>query len=116
VGMMNTAIDLLCYFILTRYCGFSGEYIYLAKALSFFIATINSFLLNKRWTFKSAAKLEWKHVFKYYTVIGSGVFISVGIHFTVMHLFTVNDLFSGATGIIFTAVWGFLLSKKLIFI
>src|SRR6266481_1155710 len=72
VGGFNTAIDLavlnFLIFILNR--GGSGIYFTLFKSISFAIATANSYLMNKYWTF-SASSSKKAHI-----EIGQFLFIS----------------------------------------
>ncbi|URZ00148.1 GtrA family protein [Clostridium felsineum] len=48
-GAMNTLISMLSYFILLKI----GVYYILANVISYFIGMINSYILNRKWVFKS---------------------------------------------------------------
>jgi putative flippase GtrA len=115
VGVVNTALDLLIYFVLTRHLGFNGELIYVAKAASFIIATLNSFLLNRIWTFERKDNFQWAELFKFYATAGSGIFINLGIHFINVQLLGVNDIASSLIAALFTAVWGFTMVRYFVF-
>jgi len=52
VGLMNTAIDWISFFLL-KILPYFLDHRPLAKAISFLIAAINSFIFNSRWTFKN---------------------------------------------------------------
>ena len=55
VGLLNTAIDWIVFFLL-QLINFFSLYSPLAKAISFLIAAVNSFFLNSYWTFKKEFK------------------------------------------------------------
>ena len=50
VGLLNTAIDLSLYFLLTHWIGLGAV---LAKGISYSAGVLNSFYWNKTWTFRS---------------------------------------------------------------
>jgi putative flippase GtrA len=115
VGVLNTAVDLLFYFLLTRYLGLGGELIYIAKGSSFIIATLNSFVLNRLWTFKQAGSFQWAEMLKFYLAVGSGIFINVGVHYINVQFLGINDLASSLITALFTAAWGFTLVRYFVF-
>jgi len=53
VGVVNTGIDLVLYFVFTRLAGMPPL---TASLLSFFTGSLNSFLMNKHWTFAHPAR------------------------------------------------------------
>jgi len=79
VGLINTGVDfgvlnlLMFLFGITRGIGYS-----LFKAISFIIAVINSYFLNKRWTFKKGRKIEKKEFTKFIAVSLIAFGINVG--------------------------------------
>lgn len=50
VGISNTAVDWVMFYVLTSYA--LGDYRSLAKAISFMVAVLNSYLWNTIWTFR----------------------------------------------------------------
>lgn len=52
VGVANTAIDWIVYFLLTKFILINFKLWPTAKAVSFLVAVINSYILNTLWTFK----------------------------------------------------------------
>lgn len=55
VGIANTAIDLSVFFVLTM-----GRVPYLpAQVLAYSAGVVNSFVLNRKWTFKVEGKTRW---------------------------------------------------------
>ncbi len=56
VGIINTGVDWLVFFLLIRLVPFFAEFSPLAKAISFVLAAINSFVMNSAWTFSNEFK------------------------------------------------------------
>ncbi|GAG94790.1 unnamed protein product, partial [marine sediment metagenome] len=58
VGVSNTFIDWAIFFLLTQYFVFfqGGQNEVLAKAISFVVAVVNSFIWNSLWTFRQEFK------------------------------------------------------------
>ena len=115
VGVVNTCIDLIIYFALTRYVGFAGGFIFVAKGISFYIATLNSYFLNRTWTFGRQDNHTLKELVGFYLVVGSGIFINTGVHFVNVYFLHMNDLISAGIAALGTAVWGFTLARSYIF-
>lgn len=49
IGVLNTVVDLGSYYVMNKLIGIGP---YLSQILSFLIAALNSFILNKFWTFE----------------------------------------------------------------
>lgn len=59
VGGINTGIDFLVLNILMYLTGIeSGPELFLLNSISFSVAVINSYFMNKRWTFQDKTKTE----------------------------------------------------------
>lgn len=56
VGVANTAVDWVVFFLLTHFISTSKEFELTAKAVAFIVAVINSFLWNTVWTFRKEFK------------------------------------------------------------
>ncbi len=57
VGVINTSIDFLVLNIEMIITGItSGPFIFLFNSISFSVATVNSYFMNKRWTFQDREK------------------------------------------------------------
>ncbi len=52
VGVANTAVDWIVYFLLTKFLMADIKLWPTAKAISFLVAVVNSYILNTLWTFK----------------------------------------------------------------
>jgi putative flippase GtrA len=115
VGVINTVVDISIYFLLTRYLGFGMELIFVAKAISYIVATLNSFFLNRLWTFGKKEAFQWRELLLFYLTVGSGIFINVGVHFINVHVLSLNDMVSVLIAAVLTAIWGFLWSKYFVF-
>lgn len=115
-GIANTLIDFVVYLALTRFVPYFEIHIFIAKAISFLCAATFSFFANRRWTFgrKHAANLA--EAVRFYSTVGSGIFINVGIHYTVVQVLHLSDIIGIIAAAGFTVVWGFVFSKFWVFI
>ncbi|MFC1504733.1 GtrA family protein [Spirochaetota bacterium] len=79
VGILNTIIDYVPFNIIMKLTGItSGVYIGLIRACTILFANINSYLLNKAWTFKHKEKKNiGMNYAKYLLVSGAGMGINV---------------------------------------
>jgi putative flippase GtrA len=115
VGVINTLIDFIVYFGVTRSIFFFSTHIFHAKALSFLIATSFSFIANRKWTFKKSEGNKFKEALKFYLTVGSGIFINVGVHYLVVHVLGHSDILGIIAAAACTGVWGFSISKIWVF-
>lgn len=115
VGVTNTALDISTYVLLTRYLGFTMDLIFLAKAISYILATLNSFFFNRLWTFKKQNPFRWRELALFYLAVGNGLFINVGVHFINVSVLSLNDIVSVLIAAALTALWGFFWSKYMVF-
>lgn len=103
VGVINTLIDYvilnaLVFLGLTAAITILGQEFLMANIISVFVAMVNSFILNKQWTFKSAVEginLFWEIV-KFLVITIIGMFI---VHQIVFNVFYYNfpSLFSSVS-------------------
>ncbi len=114
VGILNTGIDLGIYYFLTRYVIFFGDFVFLAKAFSYSIGVVTSYLLNRNWAFKS----NTASMHSFFPFIGVNL-VLVALNTVLLILFLdflrIQEGFALVlvTGITF--VWNFLASKILVF-
>jgi len=83
VGVLNTAVDAIVFFLLTRAFG-AGEV--LAQAISYPAGVINSFYFNSRFTFHEKIKYNSIHFVKFVIVN----LISYGVSILTIYLITSN--------------------------
>ncbi len=76
VGILNTSIDFLVFFVLVHFA--AVPYLW-ANFFSYCVATINSYYLNRRWTFRSSVG-NWQREFgQYFLVITIGFLLNEGL-------------------------------------
>ncbi len=73
VGSSNTALDIGFYAALTRWVPFFGEFYLFAATLSFLVAGLNSYIWNRRWTFKDGTGIHGVQLLRFY-VVQSAIF------------------------------------------
>lgn len=114
VGLINTALDFSVYFLLTRLIGFMGTHPVLAKGISFSAGVLNSYIWNRKWTFKSTAQ-PIRTIFPFIFVSVTGLLINTGV----MQLLFMKWKWSEVVAIILatavTITWNFGLNKILVF-
>ncbi|MBZ9572129.1 GtrA family protein [Patescibacteria group bacterium] len=125
VGTLNTFIDLVVLNILIWISGItSGIFYSVFKAISFLVATTNSYFWNKYWTFEKKEKSTPREFLKFFMVTTVGLLINVGIASIVVNIIGLQfglseKIWSGAVAPIFAAffafVWNFLGSKFVVF-
>lgn len=108
VGATNTLVDFGLYLLLTH----SLHIFYLlANIFSYLIATVNSFYLNRRWTFRSNDPAWHKEMVKFVTVTGIGFGLNEGL----LYFFVDRAHFHILTGKIFAVLivlaWNYLLNR-----
>lgn len=143
VGIINTIIDFailnfLVYLGLTASFLILGQKFLTANIISVAVAMVNSFVLNKKWAFKSEGENIYLQIFKFLIVTIIGMFI---IHQIIFNLFyyrldNVSDVilqifyyfkltffsrefvllnFSKSVAIVGSLVWNFLGYKFIVF-
>lgn len=115
VGVLNTGVDFSVYFILTRSVWEFSDLITIPKAISYLVATMCSFTVNRYWTFGKTGAVEVGEVARFYGTVGLGIFINVGVQYAAVVGLEVFDLYGVIIAAAATAVWGFLFSKFYVF-
>ncbi len=124
IGVINTFIDFGIYTLLTRYTTFfhyseeSSAFpwrIILASILSFLVATTFSFFSNRTWTFKQKEKPTLGEAAKFYSTTSSGIVISSGLLYVLVHAFGMFDLYAKIFSTIVTIFWNFILKRFWVF-
>lgn len=100
VGLANTAI---AFGLLFLFEGMGLSY-QIANPLAYFLSTLNSFYLNKRWTFKSEGKAH-KEGFTFFAVIAGAWFIQYCLLYYLVEVMHMNDKIAQAIGmVVFTGL------------
>ncbi len=115
VGVINTLVDVIAYFVLTRYTPIFDNHINLAKGFSFFCGTVTSFILNRTFTFKVQSKFDMREVMRFYAVVGSSLVFNVALLYVFNTLLGVYDLIAVGISTVLTFIGGFLLSRGWVF-
>jgi len=80
VGVLNTTVDLGVFNVETFFWALPGTVLFATlKAVSFLVATTNSFFWNKYWTFSSTSAATAGEVTKFYSIAIAGFFVNVGV-------------------------------------
>ena len=75
VGLGNTAVDFTVFFLLNQV----GVLYLLAQVLSYSAGVVNSFILNRKWTFRMTRKTNVAEVGKFIIVNGLSLLLSSGM-------------------------------------
>jgi len=117
VGLGNTAVDFTVFFILNL----GGVPYLIAQVLSYSAGVVNSFFLNRKWTFQMTCKANGLEAAKFIIVNGISLLVSASLLF-VLHDINHQDLWLAkiaATGVgiavnfIGSRLWVFTESKTL---
>lgn len=125
IGGINTAIDFAVLNIEIKLTGVtSGSGLFVMNTISFLVAVVNSYFMNKYWTFQDVARQQEETKFVQFiaiSLIGSGINSSIvyGITTHISPIFAVSPLLWAniaklfATGI--SLVWNFVGYKLFVF-
>jgi len=114
VGLLNTALDLALYFVLTRWVGMFAALPVAAKVVSYSAGLLNSFFLNRSWTFHSQARVQ--HAlprFVLFNLVGlllNAWGMSIGLH-----TLALPEVLTLALATATSLAWNFFASKYLVF-
>lgn len=115
VGVTSTIVDVGVYTLLTRTTDFFFRYYLLANAISFVTALINSYTLNRQFTFRDNHRKVAVQFTKYAGVYIVGLGLSEAILYTLVDYFEVYDLTAKGVAIAIVLFWNFIGSKFFIF-
>jgi putative flippase GtrA len=113
VGILNTLLDAGIYLILTGWLGF-GSLPVLAKGIAYSIGMVNSFILNRTWTFNSDVKVRRAggiFVMAQITALG----INTGFLALCLILLHLPDLMALGVATLTTFGWNFVINKVVVF-
>ncbi|OIP80602.1 hypothetical protein AUK45_03380 [Candidatus Peregrinibacteria bacterium CG2_30_44_17] len=112
VGMVSLVVNMVAYTLFTRV--FAVYYV-AADVLAYIVAIINSYALNRTFTFKSTHKKVAVQFTKYLTVYLVGMTLSATLLYIFVHYFAIYDLLAKILIVGIVMIWNFLASKFLIF-
>lgn len=104
VGVVNTAIDFTIFYLL-HYI-FSVGYL-LANLVAFLTASINSYLLNRRWTFKSTAVDVHREFLQYTIVLAIGFALNEGTLYLLVSRFGWAPIVAKVGATVLSLSWNF---------
>lgn len=104
VGVGNTLISLALIYLFDKVMGLGFQ---IANPLAYFLATLNSYYLNKKWTFKSGGenRSKKKEGALFFGVIGVAWLIQYAFLFILVKVFLIDDLIAQIMGMfVFTGL------------
>ncbi len=111
VGVANTAICFALIFFQEEVLGIGYK---VSNPVAYFLSTLNSFYLNKKWTFKSEGKAK-KEGMVFFLVIGAAWFIQYVLLRYLVESAGVNDLVAQTVGMVIFTGLNFLGQKFITF-
>lgn len=105
VGALNTLLD---YGLYTVFVTFLDIHYLVANALSFGVAVTNSFILNRKWTFRQTGT-NWQHEgLKYLAVYCAGLGIGEGFLFLLVDRWHFHELIAKAFVVALVLFWNYI--------
>ena len=114
VGVLNTGVDLGSYWILTRFVAYFGNAPVFAKALSYILGVINSYIWNRSFTFRSQIRSPKRFVL-FFLINLIAVGINSGIMALTLHILEFPEWAGLLMATAITMTWNFTTSKFVVF-
>jgi putative flippase GtrA len=114
VGVLNTGVDLGSYWILTRWIHFFDNEHVLAKAISYTLGVINSYIWNRSFTFRSQVRSP-KRFFLFFLINLIAVGINSGILALALHGLNLQEWVGLVMATVITMTFNFTTSKFVVF-
>lgn len=108
VGASSTVINWGIYLFLTRY--FSTYYLF-ATIVAFIFAVFNSYIWNRRWTFRSSDPKRAKQFTKFLIVSAVGLGLNTLIMFLVVDKIKISDIYGLVIATAIVTLWNFTANK-----
>lgn len=110
-GAMNTAVDFAAFFVLS----WLGTGVYLAQTVGYSVGILNSYIVNRSWTFQTREHF-WSTQFARFAVVNLGLLLlSLGVIWVLNGKLGLHKLIAKlfATGV--TVVCGFIANRLWVF-
>jgi putative flippase GtrA len=107
VGVANTLLTLAVYTVLLEVLGL---YYVAASGIAFTVGTVNSFLLNRRWTFREH-KGDALTPVRWFAVQGSGLLVDLGLVYVLVDVVGIDTLVGQAIAIAIVVVLTFFANR-----
>lgn len=114
IGFLNTGLDWIVFFALTSWVAWFSQHILVANALAFCVGFSNSFVFNRRWTFRSGDPRVTRQLVIFLLINLAGLGISQTILATA-YAVTTSRLLSKTAAVGVTMFWNFFASRRLAF-
>ncbi|MCL5795422.1 MAG: GtrA family protein [Patescibacteria group bacterium] len=108
VGIVGTGVDWLFYFIFSRWLHL---FYLIAKIISFIVAAINNYILNRVWTFRSKEKNIGKEFIKFIIVSTVGLILNALIMYIVVSKLKYSDFWGLILATAIVMFWNFFANK-----
>lgn len=108
VGITGTFIDLAALYLLVEY---GRMEVITASVISFLLAVVNNFILNKAWTFQNKSTNYRKLFIKFLIVSIVGLLLTIVCMYILVHMAKIWYMFAKAITSIIVLTWNFLGNK-----
>jgi putative flippase GtrA len=108
VGFASFLIDFGLYALFTRVF---GVYYLVAKVSSFCIAAVNSYLLNRAWTFRSRDPDRVRQGLQFLVVASIGAGLNASIMYVLHGRLRIHDLVAFVIATVLVMFWNFLINR-----
>ncbi|NWJ97999.1 MAG: GtrA family protein [Chloroflexi bacterium] len=114
VGMLNTALDLCLYTLLTTGLGISTNWRVAVKSITYGAGILNSFYWNKTWTFQAQSR-PWAMFVPFMLTNLVGLAINAGGLALGLQVFHLPEIIALGLATVGSLTWNFILSKFVVF-
>ncbi len=115
VGVVNTLVDTGIYIGLTRFVPLFAPMPVWAKFISFVIATMTSFVLNRRFTFRLRSRVRLAEVIRFYLATSSALLLNITMMYLLVRIAGVYDLIALVVTTLATFALNYTLSRRFVF-
>lgn len=111
-GGLNTGVDFAIYTVLTTLLAMD---LYLAQVISYSAGILNSYCINRKWTFRTRSRFFSQEMVRFITVNLIVMALSIVVMKYLNEQLHWYFLFSKLATVVFTMVLGFILNRLLVF-